>query len=75
MNKNENQDRIEELEHIIRTMYKEMTYIQSINDKYKELLSDTQEVLLEARNEYAISNEILHLWTFTPFFIYNAYCK
>ena len=59
MNTTDDQDRIAELEHIVRTMYKEMIYIQSINDKYEELLSDTQEVLLEARNEYAISNEIL----------------
>jgi len=59
MNTIENQDRIEELEHIIRTMNQEMTYIQSINDKYEELLSDTQDVLLDARNEYIISNEIL----------------
>ena len=59
MNTNDDQDRIAELEHIVRTMYKEMIYIQSINDKYEELLSNTQEVLLEARNEYAISNEIL----------------
>jgi len=59
MNTNDDQDRIEELEHIIRTMTQEMTYIQSINDKYEELLSDTQEVLLDARNEYIISNEIL----------------
>ena len=59
MNTTDDQDRIAELEHIVRTMYKEMIYIQSINDKYEELLSDTQEVLLDARNEYAISNEIL----------------
>ena len=59
MNTNDDQDRIAELEHIVRTMYKEMIYIQSINDKYEELLSNTQEVLLDARNEYAISNEIL----------------
>ena len=59
MNTNDDQDRIAELEHIVRTMYKEMIYIQSINDKYEELLSNTQEVLLEARNEYNISNEIL----------------
>ena len=59
MNTNDDQDRIAELEHIVRTMYKEMIYIQSINDKYEELLSNTQEVLLEARNEYNIINEIL----------------
>ena len=52
-------DRIEELEHIVRTMYKEMSYIQSINEKYETLLSDAQQVLLDSRNEYAISNKIL----------------
>ena len=52
-------DRIEELEHIVRTMYKEMIYIQSINEKYETLLSDAQQVLLDSRNEYAISNKIL----------------
>jgi hypothetical protein len=40
-------------------MNQEMTYIQSINDTYEELISNAQEVLLEARNEYNISNEIL----------------
>jgi hypothetical protein len=59
MNTNDDQDRIKELEHIIRTMNQEMTYIQSINDTYEELISNAQEVLLEARNEYKISNEIL----------------
>jgi BMFP domain-containing protein YqiC len=59
MNTNDEQDRIKELEHIIRTMNQEMTYIQSINDTYEELISNAQEVLLEARNEYNISNEIL----------------
>jgi BMFP domain-containing protein YqiC len=59
MNTNADQDRIKELEHIIRTMNQEMTYIQSINDTYEELISNAQEVLLEARNEYNISNEIL----------------
>jgi BMFP domain-containing protein YqiC len=59
MNTNDEQDRIKELEHIIRTMNQEMTYIQSINDTYEELISNAQKVLLEARNEYNISNEIL----------------
>jgi restriction endonuclease len=53
MNTNDEQDRIKELEHIIRTMNQEMTYIQSINDTYEELISNAQEVLLEARNELA----------------------
>jgi hypothetical protein len=59
MNTTDDQDRIEELEHIVRTMYKELNYIQSINEKYETLLSDTQQVLLDARNEYGISNKIL----------------
>lgn len=59
MNTTDDQDRIAELEHIVRTMYKEMIYIQSINEKYETLLSDAQQVLLDSRNEYAISNKIL----------------
>lgn len=59
MNTTDDQDRIAELEHIVRTMYKEMIYIQSINEKYETLLSDAQQVLLDSRKEYAISNKIL----------------
>jgi BMFP domain-containing protein YqiC len=59
MNTTNDKDRIEELEHIVRTIYKELNYMQSINENYETLLSDTQQVLLDARNEYGISNKIL----------------